>query len=110
MLLATTATARLPSTGPAVQKPMAEARPTCGEKSRISAGVATRHMPSTIPTTKVSMMNGHLLVAAGITKAVNTPVNSRPKTTMLLRPTRSVRPANSEPKAPRRFPKASAVT
>ena len=56
------------------------------------------------------MMNGHLLVAAGITKAVNTPVNSRPKTTRLLRPTRSVRPANSEPKAPRRFPKASAVT
>jgi hypothetical protein len=45
--LPTTETIRLPSTGPLVQKPMAVARPTCGEKSRISAGVATRHMPST---------------------------------------------------------------
>ena len=36
--LPTTATIRLPSTGPLVQKPMAVARPTCGEKSRISAG------------------------------------------------------------------------
>ena len=50
--LPTTATIRLPSTGPLVQKPMAVPRPTCGEKSRISAGVATRHMPSTKPTTK----------------------------------------------------------
>ena len=65
MALPTTATIRLPSTGPLVQKPMAVARPTCGEKSRISAGVATRQMPSTMPTANVSMANAHLLVAAG---------------------------------------------
>ena len=50
VLLDTTATTRLPSTGPRVQNPMAEARPSCGEKSRTSAGVATRMMPSTTPT------------------------------------------------------------
>ena len=52
VLVPTTETIRLPTTGPAVQKPMAAPRPSCGEKSRISAGVATRHMPSTNPTTK----------------------------------------------------------
>ncbi len=45
--LPTTETIRLPTTGPLVQKPMAVARPSCGEKSRISAGVATRQTPST---------------------------------------------------------------
>ena len=108
--LPTTATIRLPSTGPLVQKPIAVARPTCGEKSRISAGVATRQMPSTMPTTKVSMVKAHLLVAAGRMKAVNTPVTSRPKTTRLARPSRSASPANSEPKAPIRFPKARVTT
>ena len=53
--LPTTATIRLPATGPTVQKPIAVARPICGEKSRIRAGVATRHMPSTRPTAKPSM-------------------------------------------------------
>ncbi len=43
--LATMKTTRLPRTGPLVQKPIAVARPTCGEKSRISAGVATRQIP-----------------------------------------------------------------
>jgi hypothetical protein len=42
-------TTRLPRTGPRVQKPIAEARPSCGLKSRTSAGVATRMMPSTKP-------------------------------------------------------------
>jgi len=56
VLVPTTATIRLPTTGPLVQKPIAVARPTCGEKSLISAGVATRHMPSTNPTTKPSMV------------------------------------------------------
>ena len=49
--LATSLTTRLPTTGPSVQKPIAEARPSCGEKSRIRAGVATRMMPSTKLTT-----------------------------------------------------------
>ena len=53
--LPTTATIRLPTTGRLVQKPMAVARPTWGEKSRIRAGVATRQMPSTRPTAKPSI-------------------------------------------------------
>ena len=108
--LATTATIRLPSTGPVVQKPMAVARPTCGEKSRISAGVATRQTPSIRPSTKNSMPKAHLLVAAGMMNAVNTPVSSSPPTTRLARPQRSASPANSEPKAPTRFPKARITT
>ncbi len=48
--LATTNTIRLPTTGPLVQKPIAVARPTCGEKSRIRAAVAIRQAPSTRKT------------------------------------------------------------
>src|SRR4030088_1597999 len=110
VLLATTVTIRLPSTGPAVQKPMAVARPTWGEKSRISAGVATSAMPSITPTTKLSKVKAHLLVAAGRTYAVKIPVRSSPKTTTVVRPSRSASPANSDPKAPSRLPKASATT
>ena len=77
--LPTTATIRLPRTGPLVQNPMAVARPTCGEKSRISAGVATRQMPSTKPTTKPSMVNAHLFVAAGMMNATKTPVKQQPE-------------------------------
>ena len=106
----TTETIRLPITGPLVQKPMAVARPTCGEKSLISAGVATRHMPSTKPTTKLSMVNVHLSVAAGMMNATNTAVNRSPKTTRLARPSRSVIPANSEPNAPISAPNASVST
>ncbi len=51
-----------------------------------------------------------MLVAAGSTKATNTPVNSNPKTTRFARPSRSVSPANSEPKAPIRFPNARVRT
>ena len=108
--LPTTATIRLPATGPAVQNPIAVARPTCGEKSRISAGVATRQMPSTRPTPKLAIPNAHRLVVAGRTKAVSTPVTSRPPTTRLARPSRSASPANSEPNAPIRFPTARITT
>ena len=108
--LPTTATIRLPSTGPLVQKPIAVARPTCGEKSRISAGVATRQMPSMVPTTKPSMLKTHLLVAAGRIHRVKMAVRSRPTTTRLARPYRSVSPANSEPNAPMRLPKARTIT
>ena len=89
---------------------MAVARPTCGEKSLISAGVATRQTPSTKPTTKPSMVKTHLSVAAGRIHSVKTPVNSRPNTTRLARPSRSVIPANSEPRAPMRAPNASVST
>ena len=108
--LPTTATIRLPSTGPLVQKPMAVPRPSCGEKSRISAGVATRHMPSTKPTTKPSMVKVHLLVALGSAKVTTRPTASSPKTTRLARPNRSASPANSEPNAPIRAPKARVTT
>ncbi len=110
VMLPTIATIRLPSTGPLVQKPMAVARPTCGEKSRISAGVATRQMPSTTPTTKPSMVKTHLLVAAGRTNATKMPVKSNPKTTRFALPYLSVRPANSEPNAPIKLPNASVST
>jgi len=105
--LPTTATIRLPTTGPLVQKPMAVARPTCGEKSRISAGVATRQTPSTKLTTNPAMVNPHLLCWAGRTQTVNIPVNSSPNTTMLARPSRSPSPAPSEPNAPISAPKAT---
>ena len=60
------ATTRLPTTGPRVQKPIAEARPSCGEKSRIRAGVATRMMPSTRLTTRTGSANVHLSWAFGM--------------------------------------------
>ena len=108
--LPTTATIRLPTTGPDVQNPIAVARPTCGEKSLISAGVATRQTPSTNPTTNPSMVKAHLLVAAGKMNATITEVNSSPNTTRLARPSRSETPANSDPNAPIRFPNASVST
>src|SRR5579872_1256358 len=110
VMLPTTATIRLPITGPDVQKPIAAARPTCGEKSRISAGVATRQMPSTMPTANVSTVNTYLSVAYGTMNSVNTPENSKPNTTRLALPYRSVIPANSEPNAPSRLPSASVTT
>ncbi len=110
VFVATTETIRLPTTGPLVQKPMAVPRPSCGEKSRISAGVATRHMPSTNPTTQPTMTKNHLFVASGSMKATATPVNSSPKTTRLARPYRSPSPATSEPNAPIRAPKARVTT
>ena len=67
-------------------------------------------MPSTTPTTKPSIVKTHLVVAAGSTKATKMPVNNSPKTTRFARPSRSVRPANSEPKAPIRFPNARVIT
>ena len=106
----TTETIRLPITGPLVQKPMAVARPTCGEKSLIRAGVATRQMPSTKPTTQLSMVNVHLLVAVGMMNATKIAVKNRPNTTRLARPNRSVSPANSEPNAPISAPNASVST
>ena len=108
--LPTTATIRLPSTGPLVQKPIAVARPTCGEKSRISAGVATRQMPSTMATANVSMPNAHLLVAAGRMNPTKTAITSRPPTTRLARPQRSASPAASDPNAPSRLPNARITT
>ena len=106
----TTETIRLPITGPLVQNPMAVARPTCGEKSLISAGVATRQTPSTKPTTQLSAVNVHLSVAAGMMNATKIAVKSRPNTTRLARPNRSVSPANSEPNAPTAAPNASVST
>ena len=55
-------TTRLPSTGPSVQKPIADARPSCGLKSRISAGVATRMTPSTKPMATNRIAEGQLAV------------------------------------------------
>ena len=56
------------------------------------------------------MPNAHLLVVAGMTNAVKMPVSSSPPTTRLARPSRSASPANNEPKAPIRLPKARMST
>ncbi len=55
VLAATMLVIRLPATGPTVQNPMAEARPTWGLKSRTMAGVATRMAPSTRPRAEMTM-------------------------------------------------------
>ena len=50
--VATMLAAKRPTVGPSAQNPMADARPIWGEKSRMSAGVDTRMMPSTNPITQ----------------------------------------------------------
>jgi hypothetical protein len=67
----------LPTTGPRVQKPIAEARPSCGEKSRTSAGVATRITPSTRPITTRNDTKTVLFGASGVSRE-STPVTARP--------------------------------
>ena len=62
VLVATIEVIRLPATGPTVQNPMAEARPSCGLKSRTRAGVATRMAPSTRPRAEMTMANCHWVV------------------------------------------------
>ena len=56
------------------------------------------------------MVKLHLLVALGSRKVTMMPVASSPKTTMLARPYRSASPANSDPMAPIRAPKARVST
>ena len=50
--VATRLAAKAPMVGPSAQNPIAAPRPICGEKSRMSAGVETRMMPSTNPMTQ----------------------------------------------------------
>lgn len=102
--MVTPVTTRLPSTGPMAQVPMAVARPSCGEKSRISAGVTT----STTPSTKLSTANStryHVLPgASGNPATSSSPLNSEPKTTRFPRPQRSASPAKIEANAPTTAP------
>ena len=67
-----------PATGPTVQKPMAEARPICGLKSRTMAGVATRIAPSTRPIAEITMANDHCVPALGTPNGTSSPTISRP--------------------------------
>ncbi len=70
---------RLPATGPTVQNPMAEARPTWGLKSRTMAGVATRMAPSTSPEGADDDGEAPLArVASGTPTATSRPMMSRP--------------------------------
>ena len=100
MLDATSETMRLPSTGPSVQNPMAAPRCTWGEKSRTSAGVATRTMPSTNPRRATKTPYSVFEEALGMPKAVMRLAARRPQTTRLARPHRSAKPASSEATAP----------
>ena len=69
---------QLPSTGPIVQNAIALARPICGEKSRISAGVATSAMPSTMLTSAKNTVYSALLVALGSAKQRQQPGQQQP--------------------------------
>ena len=80
---------------------MAEARPSCGEKSRIRAGVATRQTPSTKPMAMNTAANAVPLCARGMPTRVSRDVISSPPMTMLARPYRSARPAKKEARPPR---------
>ncbi len=70
----------------------------------MSAGVATRTMPSTMLTSAYMIRYASLPEALGSPKPMSRPVMSRPPTTRLARPQRSARPARSEAKAPTRLP------
>ncbi len=107
VVLTTALVTRLPNTGPMAHRPIAVARPTCGEKSRIRAGVATRMMPSTKPTTMPSTAKTKRFSASGTAKVVSRATTSRPQTTSRVRPKRSDAPARREAKAPRKLPMAS---
>ena len=76
--VATMLVSRLPATGPTVQNPMAEARPSCGLKSRTSDGVATRMAPSTRPRTEMTMANCHSVLQRGTPTATSRPTMSSP--------------------------------
>ncbi len=76
--LVTTVTTRLPTTGPIVQYPIAVARPSCGEKSLISAGVATSTMPSIKLTSANSTRYVVLPPALGRPKKTSTEAISSP--------------------------------
>ncbi len=76
--LDTSASTRLPTTGPRVQKPMADARPSCGEKSLTRAGVATRMTPSTTATTAYSTPKTSLSGAFGMPNRTSRAVTTRP--------------------------------
>ena len=101
VLLTWMLTTRLPSTGPSVQKPIADARPSCGLKSRISAGVATRMMPSTTPISTNTMPKPSLLCASGMPNRHSRPTTNRPTVTMLTRPYLSAAPVAKDAAAPR---------
>ncbi len=94
---------RLPATGPIVQNPIAEARPSCGLKSRTKAGVATRIAPSTRPMAEMTMANPHSVVTFVTPNVIRRPTMRRPYMTTLDRPRRSVWLAGSEANAPIRL-------
>ncbi len=104
MWLATTETRRLPATGPMVQKPMAEARPAWGLKSRTSAGVQTRTTPSTKPMAMRAMTKVHSLGMFGTAKSWMKATMPTPATTRLARPIRSPRWAMRAEMAPKAEP------
>ena len=76
--LATMLVIRLPATGPTVQKPMAEARPSCGLKSRTMAGVATKIAPSTRPMAEMTTPNDSSEWVLGTPIQTNRPTMRRP--------------------------------
>ena len=76
--VATILVIRLPATGPTVQNPMAEARPSCGLKSRTIAGVATKMAPSTRPRAEMTMPKASSDPALGTPTQTSSPTMSSP--------------------------------
>ena len=76
--LATMLTTRLPATGPTVQNPIADARPSCGLKSRTRAGVATKMAPSTNPIAEMTTAKPHSPDTLGTPTVTSSPTMSRP--------------------------------
>src|SRR5690242_15240706 len=83
-----------------VQKAMAVARPRRGEKSRTSAGVATRIIPSRKPPNQLISKKDQALVVRVRLRMIRE-LSKTPYTTRLARPMRSERLPRSEETAPR---------
>ena len=108
MWLETSVTTRLPSTGPIVQNAIAAARPTCGEKSRIKAGVALGGPPPRSPAR--STRRTPPCPTLRHREVTSKPVSSSPPTTRFARPHRSASPAASDADAPNVAPIATIPT
>ena len=110
----TAGTVRLPTTEtirlehwPARPEAHHRTRPTCGEKSDQRG---SRHQADALDHADHEALDREHPLRSRLAAQRPLPVNSSPKTTRFARPSRSVSPANSEPKAPIRFPNARVRT
>lgn len=86
---------------------MSPPRPAWGEKSRISAGVATSTTPSSVPWNRVSAAHTQPLGELGTARSVRRLSTVSPAMMVHTRPIRSVSPANQAPATPTKLPTAA---